>query len=90
MSISESREIDFPSITLLPLARDVRCDEISLQVQLVDGRTICAPLAWFPRLFHATPERRSFWMLIGLGEGIHWPDLDEDISVASLLGLPVD
>ncbi|HEY1364231.1 MAG TPA: DUF2442 domain-containing protein [Xanthobacteraceae bacterium] len=54
-------------------------------VILADGRELAAPLAWFPRLLEATPEQRSNWRFIGRGHGIHWPDLDEDISVASLL-----
>jgi hypothetical protein len=52
---------------------------------LADGRTITAPLAWFPRLVHGRPAERANWRLIAGGEGIHWPDLDEDISVRSLL-----
>ena len=54
-------------------------------VDLADGRTIMAPVAWFPRLKHGTVAERANWRLIGSGEGIHWPDLDEDISVESLL-----
>ncbi|TAJ04031.1 MAG: DUF2442 domain-containing protein [Planctomycetota bacterium] len=57
----------------------------ALQVDLVDGRRISVPLDWFPRLLQATPEQRGHWRLIGDGEGIRWPDLDEDISVAGLL-----
>jgi hypothetical protein len=57
----------------------------SLAVDLVDGRTISVPLSWFPRLKHATEDERRNWRKIGLGIGIHWPDLDEDISVQSLL-----
>lgn len=57
----------------------------SMVVDLVDGRTLSIPLAWYPRLFHATAEERSKWRLIGRGEGIHWDDLDEDISVEGLL-----
>lgn len=56
-----------------------------LCVSLSDGRTITVPLSWFPRLATATPERRAHWQLVGAGEGIHWPDLDEDLSVESLL-----
>ena len=59
--------------------------EDNLVVELSDGRAITVPVAWFPRLLHGTPSERSNWRLIGSGEGIHWPDLDEDISVASLL-----
>jgi Protein of unknown function (DUF2442) len=54
-------------------------------VDLADARTITVPLAWFPRLAHGTPAERANWRLIGGGVGIHWPDLDEDISVESLL-----
>jgi hypothetical protein len=56
-----------------------------LKVSLVDGRIITVPLAWFPRLNGATPEQRSNWEFVGEGEGIHWPDIDEDLSVSSLL-----
>ena len=64
---------------------DVQVLDAELVLRLSDGRTISAPLAWFPRLLHATPEQRNNWRLIGKGVGIHWPDLDEDISVRSLL-----
>ncbi len=57
----------------------------SLTVDLADGRTLSVPLAWYPRLVHGTPEERNHWRLIGDGEGIHWPDLDEDLSVEGLL-----
>jgi hypothetical protein len=57
----------------------------ALIVDLVDGRTISVPLAWFPRLLHGTLEERNNWQLIGKGEGIHWPELDEDISIENLL-----
>jgi hypothetical protein len=56
-----------------------------LVVILADGRELAAPLAWFPRLLDATPEQRRNWRLIGRGQGIHWSDVDEDISVAGLL-----
>ena len=59
----------------------------TLTVDLSDGRTISVPVAWFPRLLHATPEERKNWRLIGNGSGIHWPDLDEDISVENLLAV---
>ncbi len=57
----------------------------TLSVDLADGRTIAAPLAWYPRLAHATAEERASWRLIAGSRGIHWPALDEDISVANLL-----
>ncbi len=60
-----------------------------LRVDLLDGRTIMVPLAWYPRLLHATPAQRANWVRAGGGYGIHWPDLDEDLSVDGLLrGLP--
>ena len=57
----------------------------TLTVELSDGRTVSVPLAWYPRLLHGTAEERGRWRLIGQGRGMHWPDLDEDISVANLL-----
>jgi Protein of unknown function (DUF2442) len=63
----------------------VELSEDTLSVELADGRTIAAPLAWYPRLAHATAEERGSWRLIGGGHGIHWPMIDEDISVANLL-----
>jgi hypothetical protein len=59
--------------------------EDELTVSLVDGRRVSVPLAWFPRLLHASPAQRSNWQLLGDGEGIHWPDVDEDLSVAGIL-----
>lgn len=59
--------------------------EDTLTVELADGRSISVPLAWYPRLAHATTDERRNWRLIGGGEGVHWPDLDEDISVEGLL-----
>jgi hypothetical protein len=67
------------------LAQGLRITDDALIVDLLDGRTITVPLGWFPRLAHGTPEERSEFRLIGRGEGIHWPALDEDISVESLL-----
>ena len=66
-------------------AKQVVVTADTLSVDLTDGRTIAVPLAWYPRLVHGTPEERGHWRLIGQGEGIHWPDLDEDISVENLL-----
>ena len=61
----------------------------TLVLELADGRTVTAPLAWYPRLLHGTARERANWRLIGGGEGIHWPNLDEDISVENvLLGQP--
>jgi len=70
-------------------ARDVRVTDETLTVSFVDGRTISAPLEWYPRLRRATPAQRANWQLIGEGHGIHWPDIDEDISTIMLIeGLP--
>ena len=66
-------------------AVDVACTDDELIVTLVDGRRVSAPLAWFPRLLRSTPKQRANWRLIGRGIGIHWEDLDEDISVRTLL-----
>jgi len=66
-------------------AENVTITKDALRIELVDGRTVEAPLAWYPRLLHALPKERSRWRLIGRGEGIHWPDLDEDISVENIL-----
>ena len=68
-----------------PLATDVRVDDAMLSVTLDDGRELSVPVAWFPRLRDATPAARANWRLIGQGEGIHWPEIDEDISVLGLL-----
>src|ERR1035441_3600529 len=67
------------------LAQSVSVSDDALVADLEDGRTITVPLAWFPRLARGTPAERAKWRLIGRGEGVHWPELDEDISVASLL-----
>jgi hypothetical protein len=75
-STAESREA---------LATRVEVSEDALSVELADGRTIAAPIAWYPLLAHATTHERGFWRLIGGGRGVHWPELDEDISVANLL-----
>lgn len=66
-------------------AQRVAVSEDALCVDLTDGRTVSVPLAWYPRLLHGTPRERNKWRLIGEGEGIHWPDLDEDISVEGIV-----
>ncbi|MDA2924649.1 DUF2442 domain-containing protein [Acidobacteria bacterium AH-259-L09] len=75
--------------TLQPKAgervKDVRFSEDSLVVDLMDGRTISVPLAWYPRLLAATPEERSNCKVAGGGFGIYWPDIDEDLSTEGLL-----
>ena len=69
----------------VPEAMTITVTEDTLTADLSDGRTISVPLAWYPRLVHATPEERSIWELIGGGHGIHWPHLDEDISIEGML-----
>jgi hypothetical protein len=78
MTISAG-EMEVPNVESITVTED------TLSVDLSDGRTISVPLAWFPRLVHATPEERNNWRLIGKGSGMHWEDLDEDISVEGLL-----
>ena len=68
-----------------PTAEKVNITRNTLRVDLSDGRTIAVPLEWFPRLLNATDEERKNWRLIGSGQGIHWEDIDEDISVEGLL-----
>lgn len=65
--------------------RDVSITDDELSVSLMDGRTITVPLAWYPRLANATPEQRGHWEIAGAGHGIHWPDVDEDLSTEGLL-----
>jgi hypothetical protein len=76
---SSTPEIQHVLATTLMVSAD------ALTVELSDGRTISAPLSWYPRLCHATPEERQQWRLIGGGRGVHWPLLDEDISVENLI-----
>jgi hypothetical protein len=66
---------------------DVRFDDFSVIVELMDGRSIAAPLAWFPRLWNASADQRAVWERCAGGYGIHWPTLDEDLSTHSLLRL---
>lgn len=70
---------------LFPSAIDIQISDDTLTVDLSDGRTIMVPLLWYPRLMEGSETERSNWRFIGHGEGIHWPDLDEDISVAGLI-----
>ena len=70
-------------------AQHIEVTEDTLIFDLADGRTASVPLTWYPRLLQGSPEERDHWLLIGNGEGIHWPDLDEDISIENiLLGQP--
>jgi hypothetical protein len=72
-------------VTMDPGAVDASVSDVALHVVLADGRELSVPLVWFPRLRDATALQRAHWRLIGRGEGIHWPDVDEDIEVTSLL-----
>lgn len=77
------------AIEIEPCAAQVFITDDELIVHLVDGRKVSVPLAWYPRLLHASSEERNEWELIGDGEGIHWPRVDEDLSVAGILrGIP--
>ena len=69
----------------IPAATNVSVTDDTLTVDLSDGRSISVPLAWYPRLVHASKKERKKWRLIGRGEGVHWPELDEDISVEALI-----
>ena len=71
--------------TELVLIRNVRCDETMLFVDLSDGRSLGTPLFWYPRLLGATPAQRKNWELLGPGIGVHWPDVDEDLSLDGML-----
>jgi hypothetical protein len=68
-----------------PAVTNVTVTDEAVAFQLSDGRSVSAPLAWYPRLSHGTLAERMHWRLIGRGEGVHWPDLDEDISVEGVL-----
>lgn len=69
----------------LAKAQNVDVTDDTLTVDLTDGRTIAVPLTWYPRLLYGMPEEQKVWQLIGEGEGIHWPELDEDLSVKSII-----
>lgn len=75
------------AIRLDPTAVDVQADDTVLRVTLADGRELSVPIDWFPRLRDASDAERRHWRLIGRGQGIRWPDVDEDISVAGLMRL---
>ncbi len=73
------------AVKLYPRAYNIKCTDVLLIVELVDGRTISAPLIWFPRLAQANKKQRDNWELLGEGEGIHWSEIDEDLSINGLL-----
>ena len=74
-----------PEVVQVASTQNVTVTEDTLTVELTDGRSISVPLTWYPRLLHGTQIERNNWRLIGNGEGIHWPELDEDISVENLV-----
>ncbi|MEE9447133.1 MAG: DUF2442 domain-containing protein [Arenicellales bacterium] len=73
------------AVEMTPLAQDVSFSDDVLIVDLIDGRTLSAPLIWFPKLSNASQKQRETWEIMGSGEGIHWPEIDEDLSIAGLL-----
>ena len=75
------------SISLEARAENLKVTETEIIVSLVDGRKLEVPLAWFPKLLEATPRQRNHYRLIGNGVGIHWPDIDEDLSVSGFLAV---
>ena len=72
-------------LKVAPRAMAVECSDDELRVSFTDGRWLSVPVAWFPRLAHATPAERANYELLGEGEGIHWPAVDEDVSVLGLI-----
>jgi len=89
MGVAHSFGVGMSTLVAEVRAQNLVVTEDSLVVELSDGRSITVPLAWYPRLVHGTPAERNNWRWIGDREGIHWPDLDEDISVENLiLGQP--
>lgn len=85
MSTSATEAPSPPPGGAAPLATEVSVRDEMLVVELSDGRALAVPLVWYPRLWHGTPAERGRYRLIGRGEGVHWPDLDEDLSVEGLL-----
>ena len=77
--------MNIPAVEVHPLAQKVEFTDDDLVVSLVDGRKVIVPLVWFPRLANATKSQLKHYELLGDGEGIHWPEIDEDLSVAGLL-----
>ena len=68
-----------------PCATNVDISENTINIELYDGRSLSVPLSWYPRLEHASPEERNTWELIGSGLGIHWPEIDEDVSIEAVI-----
>jgi hypothetical protein len=84
-TVLRTRSHRFPVEVQEPRAESVQVSDEGLTVDLVDGRTIMVPLGWFPRLWHGTPQERKRFEIFGDGAYIHWPDLDEDLTVAGML-----
>jgi len=85
VKLSNSRDVQIMVEIQSHKAKDAVINDDTLTIDLIDGRTISVPLAWYPRLLHSTPKERNNWRFIGDKEGIHWNDLDEDVSVENLL-----
>jgi len=84
-SASTNRKRQRAYVPTTALAKSVEFDEAMMRVAFTDGRVLCVPLAWFPTLRAATPEQRARYEISGGGIGLHWPDLDEDLSIAGLM-----
>ncbi len=84
-SASAKRKYQRAFVPTTALAKSVEFDELMMRVAFTDGRVLCVPLAWFPALRAATPEQRARYEIGGGGVGLHWPDLDEDLSIAGLM-----
>jgi hypothetical protein len=83
VNLSSKRQRAYVPATAL--AKSVEFDDAMMRVAFTDGRVLCVPLAWFPALFSATPQQRSCYEIGGGGVGLHWPELDEDLSIAGLM-----
>ena len=77
--------MNISDITPGEAVKDAHCTDDALVVDLMDGRTITVPLTWYPKLLHAAPAQRANWTICGGGYGLHWPDIDEDLSTTGLL-----
>jgi hypothetical protein len=84
-TVLKTRSDRFPVEVREPRGKSVKVSDEHLTLDLVDGRTIVVPLGWFPRLWHGTPQERNHFEIFGDGDYIHWPDLDEDLTVAGLV-----
>ena len=84
-SVSSKSKRQHAYVPTTALAKSVEFDDAMMRVAFTDGRVLCVPLAWFPTLRSATPEQRAHYEIGGGGVGLHWPDLDEDLSIGGLM-----